>query len=82
MVGDDSWCTEELWKLGRDDYGCRSKQQKNLIVGHFLHLAGASPWVMQFAVRLWPCDANEQKPKLILRMQTALQTFQDDWGEF
>ena len=76
----DSRCTEELWNLGRKDYGSLSKWQKNLIMQHFLLCTGVPPWAMQFAVRQWPCDADEQKPKLILMSQTVLLTFQGDWG--
>ena len=37
-------------------------------------------WVLQFGVRQWPCDADEQKPKLILKTHTCLLTYQGDWG--
>ena len=35
---------------------------------------------MQFALLQWPSDADEQKPKVILRSHTVLLTFQGDWG--
>ena len=66
--------------MGRKDYDSLSQRQKNLILRHFLHRAGAPRWVLQFSVRQWPCDAAEQKPKLILKTQTCLLTFQGDWG--
>ena len=66
--------------MGRQDYDSLSQRQKNLILRHFLHRTGAPRWVLQFAVRQWPCDADEQKPKLILKTQTCLLTFQGDWG--
>ena len=66
--------------MGRQDYDSLSQRQKNWILRHFLHRTGAPRWVLQFAVRQWPCDADEQKPKLILKTQTCLLTFQGDWG--
>lgn len=66
--------------MGRADYDSLSQRQKNLILRHFLHRTGSPRWVLQFAVRQWPCDADEQKPKLILKTQTCLLTFQGDWG--
>ena len=76
----DSGCTEELWKLGLKDFGSLSKRQKNIIMRHFLHCTGAPRWVMKYAVRQWHCDPDERRPKLILKSQTALLTFQGDWG--
>ena len=67
-------------QLALKDFQSLSKRQKNLILQHFLHWAGAPPWILQFAVRQWPCDADEHKPKLFLKELTALLTFQGDWG--
>ena len=77
---DECRCTQELWSLGRKDFESLSQRQKNLIIRHFLHRTGAPRWVLEFAVRQWPCDDQEKKPKLILHSQTCLMTFQGDWG--
>ena len=77
---DDCPCTEELWNLGRQDYGALSKQQKNLLMRYFLLRTSAPVWVLQFGVQQWPCDAIEQKPKLVLKASTCLLTYQGDWG--
>ena len=66
--------------MGRKDYDSLSQRQKNLILRYFLHRTDAPYWIFQFSVRQWPCDADEQKPKLILKTQTCLLTFQGDWG--
>ena len=40
----------------------------------------APAWVLQFGVQQWPCDAIEQKPKVVLKTSTCLLTYQGDWG--
>ena len=41
----DSFCMEELWSLGRKDYQCLSKQQRNRILQNFLHVSSAPSFV-------------------------------------
>ena len=80
VEGTDLCCSKELFKFALKDFHGLSKRQKNLVMRHFLHWSNAPPWIFQFAVRQWPCDPDEQKPKLVLKTQTALLTFQGDWG--
>ena len=73
-------CTQELWNLGRKDYDGLSQHQKNLILRHFLRRTGAPRWVWHFGIRQWPVEADERKPKLLIKTQTCLLTYQGDWG--
>ena len=77
---DQCACTEELWALGRKDYSGLSQRQKNAVVRYFLQRTIAPPWIFDFAVRQWPCDADERKPTMFLKTQTALLTYQGSWG--
>ena len=75
--GDNEFhCSEELWSLARKDFGSLSKQQKNVMMRHFLFFTDAPPCILQFAVRQWPCGEHEIKPKLVLQAHTALLTYQ------
>ena len=76
----DSNCTEELWQLARKDFHTLSKRQKNTIMRHFLMCSRAPPWILRYGVATWPCDESDEKPKIILKAQTALLTYQGDWG--
>ena len=76
----DSQCTEELWQLARMDFHGLSRRQKNVVMRHFLVCSGAPPWVLRYGVSTWPCDESDEKPKVILKAQTALLTYQGDWG--
>ena len=70
----------ELWKFAKRDFGSLSKRQKNALVRHFLLVADAPFWVVDFSCRQWPVDASEQRPRLILKSHTILLTYQGDWG--
>ena len=35
---------------------------------------------MKFACCQWPCDASEDRPRLVLKSHTVLLTYQGDWG--
>ena len=73
------YLSEELCRLGRKDLCSFIKQQMNLILWHFLYRTGSPESNVRSAVPQWPCDADEQKQKLILKSQTAFSTFQGDW---
>ena len=77
-----AFCTEELWALGRKDWSGLHKRQKNSIVRHFLLFSQAPPWVARYGESQWPVNPSEGKPKLVLQAQTALLTYQGDWGVF
>ena len=66
--------------LAKRDFGSLSKRQKNALMRHFLFVVAAPDWIMKYACRQWPVDASEDRPKLILKSQTVLLTYQGDWG--
>ena len=76
------FCTKELWAFGRQDFSGLNKRLKNSIVRHFLLFSRAPPWVLKFSESQWPVNPSEAKPKLVLQAQTALLTYQGDWGVF
>ena len=68
--------------MGRKDWSVLNKRQKNLIVRHFLLFSQAPPWVARYGESQWPVNPSEGKQKLVLQAQTALLTYQGDWGVF
>ena len=62
------------------DHSSLSRRQKNRVFRYFLNVSGAPTYVLKFAVHQWPCDASEQRPRLVLKTQTVLLTYQGDWG--
>ena len=75
-----SMCSKELWELAIADYGSLSRRQKNQVMRYFVECTGAPPWVLKFSVQMWPLDAADKGPKVLLRSLTALLTYQGEWG--
>ena len=56
------------------------KRQKNLVLRQFLQISLAPSWALEFAAKVWPADASEQRARYCLQASTALLTYQGDWG--
>ena len=56
------------------------QEAKNVVLRHFLISSAPPLYVMRYGVSQWPCDAKDEKPKVVVRAQTVLLTYQGDWG--